>query len=189
MKLLRPLSASLLLTIHAFGAEPSWQSLRGKLQTTLGADWTVVSDFNSFTAIRRNVKVLNTVSRIDPILTNRDQWDNALTTDYVINIVVRPKLSEKEYADMARLRDEWIAARSKGVEPGSKDAYEVRKQGEAAVSLPDFFFGESAVYVTTTAPIPFKLRPDEVSADRDRLLAILRADCHPYRSEPEQAAP
>src|SRR6478752_8105463 len=79
MKLLHALHVSLLLAISAVGAEPTWEALRDKMQKALGDEWTVASDFHNFTAIRRNVRVLNTINRIDPILSDRDPWGDALT--------------------------------------------------------------------------------------------------------------
>lgn len=157
------------------------------ISNVFGPEWAVSKDFHSLVAIRKDAKLLGTIGRIDSILLREgeDPWDNAISTDYLIVITLRPKLSKTEYADFASQRSKLITTRMKGIPIESMEAFSVRIAAEDAIALPDFYFGDSAVYVNYTARRSFEVRPTSIVTCRDQVLEILKGKCSKYK-ESEQ---
>ena len=173
------------LTFSACQAELTWVELQEKLGMAFGPEWTVAKDLNSFVAVRKNAKLLSRISRIDAIL-GGDPWDKSIQLDYSISINLRPKLTDAEYHELDQLRTRLIARRIEGLDPSSKDTFSRRSEAEDTIKLPDYFFGNSAVYFRCTAERFFDVRPQSIETTRAEVLKILQSNCRQYSKETEQ---
>ena len=185
MKTLTKILLSMVLTVSACQGEPIWSELQEQLGKAFGPEWTVAKDFNSFVAVRKHAKLLYRVSRIDPIL-GGDPWDKSIQSDYTISIMLRPKLTDIEYQELDQLRARLIARRIKGLDPSLKDTFSRRSEAEDTIKLPDYFFGNSAVYFRCTAERFFDVRPQSIEITRAEVLKMLETNCRKYSKEPEQ---
>lgn len=185
MKTLTKILLPIVFTVSVSQAEPTWGELQEQLGKAFGPEWTIAKDFNSFVAVRKDAMLLNRISRIAPIL-GGDPWDKSIHSDYSISINLRPKLTDAEYHELDQLRARLIAKRIKGLDPSSKDTFSRRSEAEDAITLPDYFFGNSAVYLRCTAERFFDVRPQSIETTRAEVLKILQSTCRQYSKEPEQ---
>ena len=163
-------------------AELSPRDLLKQIREVFGPEWTVSTDFDSMVAIRRDAKLLGKQSRIAPVLLKEgeDLWDDSISSDCMICVFMRPKLTETEFRQLSALRDHLIETRKKDFPVNPKDAFGELEAARGAITLPGFHLGDRAIYFRCTADQRFDVRPENIAACRDQVLGILQKECRSY---------
>lgn len=170
-------------------AMPELDALESKIRAELpGTEWQIVKDWRSITVTRSNVQFLNPISL--PPATESELWNQySFTSDYRITITLDTKMTQSEYLDLLRVKQNWTAQRTAGMSHNTKDFWSASQGAQGVVRLPSYYLNRFSVYLYTSDDSFFRIRPDSVTTARDKILAILEKSCSNYSATPEPNGP
>jgi hypothetical protein len=156
-----------------------------------GVEWKIAKDWRSITLTRKTVQFLNPVSL--PAVTLEDEWwkEYSFTSDYRITITLDTKLTQVEYDGLLQLKRKLTSERTAGLSRNTKDFWIRSFNAQGVVRLPSYQLEGFSLYVYTSDDNFFRVRPDSVRMDRDKILAILEKSFTKYAAttaEPDGAA-
>jgi len=167
-------------SLHANG-NPELTVIEREIRSLLdGSDWEISRDPSGLTLIKRGVTLLNPMSAA---LSGPDDdiWlKYSFKSDYRITVTVGPKITDDDYSELIRMRDQWRKVR-RPVIPESPD-----RGAPGPIQLPMHHIGWVSVYVDATDD-RFEVRPASAITTRGLIMQVLESTCQKYEDKPEQA--
>ncbi len=182
MKTVALILVALSLTLYDCKGSSEIDALAKKIETGMtDGGWVITKDLVSITLTRKNVQLLNPINLPGGIDEDKIWEEYALKSDYRITIVLDPKLSQVECDRLRKLREELIAARTKGLKPGTRDYLSSVSEAKGVLRLPNHYWGRFSVYFYSSDEWFFDVRPVSVTKTRDKILQILDKTCSKYK--------
>jgi len=158
------------------------------LRKELPAGWRCTADHNCIVICRdEQVTRLNLISL--PLLKREDLLaEFGHKTDYLIVLVFRPRLSDKQVEELRSVRDHAVEK----IRPEDDMKHSRTSQESRKYLVPDYFNSQFSIYLNRTDDGSSAIYPESAAKERDAILAVLsrmveRYGDHNKASEPSVA--
>lgn len=178
MKMRRSIGICLVLaTVAATAGDtypPTYPSeIVAALRPNIPAGWTVRSDARAIVISRdEQIILLNPINL--PLMELKDILrDFGQKTDYLIMLVFKERMADKQYADLKAKRAEAIKEITNNPKLDGKTKYGMLNDEDDRHPLPTYFNSRFSIYLHRTDPPPLEVHPESAANQRTQVLLAL----------------
>lgn len=141
--------------------------------------WALSTDIHSITLVCKKCQFLNLMSH--PGGTDEEIWKKySITAGYRISISFDSKLNDAEYQQLKEIKKRFIAERTKGETPGTKDYWGKSFMASRLIKLPQYKSDRYSIYVYSSQSDFYEVRPKIVQDQAEAIIQILEKQFESY---------